>query len=410
MYQLYKLLSFIFYPLVRLLLILRVSKGKEDQFRYKEKLGQYIIKRPEGKLIWFHAASIGEFNAILPIIKSITTHNILVTTVTLTAAKIAESNLPSNAIHQFAPLDCVNIVKKFLKHWQPNLLIWTESELWPNMIALPKANIILLNARLSYKSYSRWKLIKPLANFILTRFNLILAQSQESKILLEKLGAKKVEYLGNLKFTAANFSFDPNEVETIKKQIKDRIVIMAASTHAGEEKMFKEVHISLKSKYPKLLSIIAPRHPERKASVLSDLEGLNTITRSSKKPITPEIDVLLIDTIGEFGLFFRLSEIVFTGGSWHKIGHSFIEPAKLDNLIIFGPNMNNSRELADEFINAKACLFAEKTEKIITIIEEYINTPKKFLTFKTNAKKILDKMTQVQGKIIKKIEPFLDKL
>jgi 3-deoxy-D-manno-octulosonic-acid transferase len=417
MYQIYKLLSLLVYPFVGLLLLWRVYKGKEDSSRYLEKLGFYGKARPEGKLVCFHAASIGEFNAILPIIKSMPEMNILVTTVTLTAAKIAKSNLPNNAIHQFAPLDCINIVKRFIVHWKPDLVIWTESELWPNLIyslssskgdsvgdAVP---VILVNARLSARSFSRWSLVKPLAQFILECFSLILAQSKETQTYLEQLGARHVEYVGNLKFMASNFLFNEKEVNYMKEQVKGRAVLMAASTHPGEEAIFAGVHQNLRLVYPNLLTIIAPRHPNRIKKVLNILKELNVITRSSEDKVTNDTDILLVDTIGEFGIFFRLSEIVCTGGSWTKIGHSFIEPAKLGNLIIYGPNMDNSRELADEFISAGAALYAKDGEELEQVISKYLRDSKDFAQVKNEAVKMVEEMSQVKERVLGRIKPYL---
>jgi 3-deoxy-D-manno-octulosonic-acid transferase len=410
MYLIYQIISFLIYPFLKLLLIIRVAKGKEDRLRFKEKLGFYDVKRPAGKLIWFHAASIGEFNAILPIIKSISSHNILVTTVTITAANIAKNNLPANAIHQFMPLDSIIIVKRFLNFWQPSLVIWTESEFWPNMLTLCKAQKLLINARLSKKSFSKWRLSPKFAKFILDKFSLILAQSIETKEFLEKLGATSVEYLGNLKFLAANFNFDSSELEKLKLKLKGRVILMAASTHEGEELLIEKVHSNLKQKYPELLTIIAPRHPNRLEAVQVTLKEHKFVIRSSGEEISDSTEILLVDTIGEFGLFYRLSHIVCVGGSWKKIAHSFIEPAKLGNLIIFGPNMSNSREVADEFLSKNAAIFADNEKEIEQIIESYIKNPQKFQTITDNAEVIVDKMSQVKDKILEKIRPFIDKL
>ena len=416
MYKLYQLISLLIYPLIKVLLILRIIKGKEDPSRYKEKLGIASVKRPIGKLIWFHAASIGEFNAILPIIQEIdkkyTTINILLTTVTLTSANIAKNNLPHKVITQFMPFDCINIVNKFINYWQPNLVIWTESELWPNMInmAHKQCPLLLINARISLRSFSRWSLVPEFANFILSKFSLILAQSLETKIFFEKLGIKDVLCLGNLKYMATNFIFDENELAKIKGQIKNRIIIMAASTHPGEEEIFATTHSNLKKKYPQLLTIIAPRHPNRTDNVRNILSNLNVAIRSKKQEIDRSTDILLVDTIGEFGLFFRLSEVVCIGGSWKKIAHSFIEAAKLKNLIIFGPNMSNSREVADEFLEKKAAIFAKDQPQIEKILENYIKNPEDFDIFKNHGEQLVDKMSQVKQKILIKIAPYIDKL
>ena len=409
-YKFYQIISFLIYPLTKILLLIRVTKGKEDPIRYKEKLGFTSITRPKGKLIWFHAASIGEFNAILPIIRSLSDKNILVTTVTLTAAKVAKNNLPKNAIHQFMPLDSVIIARRFLSHWQPNLVIWTESEFWPNMLMLCNAKMLLINARLSQQSFAKWNMAKKFAKSLINKFSLIIAQSMETKTYLEKLGAKEVCYFGNLKFIAANFTFNQDELEKLKLQLENRVIIMAASTHKGEEEMFSNIHRKLKVKYPQLLTIIAPRHPDRKQEVLETFTSLEVVTRSSKSKISKNTDILLVDTLGEFGLFYRLSEVVCIGGSWKKIAHNFIEAAKLRNLIIFGPNMNNSREVADDFLEKEGALFALDENAIAKIIDLYIQNPQAFDIFKDNAENIVDKMSQVKDKILKKMSPFMDKL
>ena len=418
MYNIYKFLSFIIYLFICLLLFWRVLRGKENNIRCIEKLGYYKVSRPKGKLVWFHAASLGEFNAMLPVIKSISEeypeNHILVTTVTLTAANVAKHNLPENAIHQFAPFDCINIVNRFLKHWKPNLVIWTESEFWPNLLVLcrEKTKLLLINARLSQKSYYRWSYFRSLAEFVLGSFSLILAQNKETKESLEKLGVKNVIYAGNLKFVAANFAFNKMEAKKIKNQLNNRLVLMAASTHPGEEEMFALLHRNLKQQYPDLLTMIAPRHPIRTEEVLKMLNQmkLEVVTRTSREEISASTDVFLIDTVGELGLFYHLSEIVCTGGSWSKIGHSFIEPAKLKNLIIFGSHMENSREVADDFLNREAAIYAKNGIELEKIILEYIKNPEKFNKFKDNGAKIVDEMNQVKEQVLEKIRPYTNKL
>jgi 3-deoxy-D-manno-octulosonic-acid transferase len=416
MYQIYKFLSLLFYPFIKLLLISRVKNEKEDKIRFKEKLGFTDRVRPEGKLIWFHAASIGEFNAVLPIIKEISNRypgiNILVTTVTITAAKIAECNLPKGAFHQFAPFDCYNIVKRFLAHWKPDLTIWTESEFWPNklMQTAKISKILLINGRLSEKSYNRWKYIPFLARAILRRFSLLLTQNKESKRFIEQLGIKNAIELNNLKFVADNFSFDEKELAQLKEQIGTRPVLMAASTHPGEEAIFAKVQKALK--HEKLLTIIAPRHPIRKNEVIEVLSKykLSFVVRSSKEEIRDKTDVLLVDTLGEFGLFYRLSQIVGVGGSWCKIGHNFIEPGKLNNLIIFGPNMENSREVADLFLEQKAAIEAKTCEKIKEVVDDYIFVPEKYLPYQERAEKLVVEMNKVKEIVMDYINPFIKEL
>ena len=416
MYKIYKIISFLIYPLVIVSLFWRVLRGKENSVRCKEKLGFYRVSRAKGKLIWFHAASIGEFNAMLPVINSISEEypeiNLLVTTVTVTAANVAKHNLPDNATHQFAPLDCINIVHRFLDHWSPDLVIWTESEFWPNLLTLcqKRSKLLLINARLSERSFKRWLHVKSLAKLILDSFSLILAQSKETKVLLEKLGAENVVYAGNLKFVAANFAFNADEARKLKRQLKGRLVLMAASTHPGEEEMFALLQRNLKVKCPNLLTIVAPRHPNRADQVLKSLKQLKleVITRTSKEKIEDSTDILLVNTVGEFGLFFHLTEVVCTGGSWCKIGHSFIEPAKLKNLIIFGSHMDNSREVANEFLERDAAIMAANGVELEKIMTKYIEDPKAFARYKENGAKIVDEMNQVKEEVLEKIRVYVD--
>jgi 3-deoxy-D-manno-octulosonic-acid transferase len=410
MYQIYRFLSWLIYPLVIVLLYLRMIKGKEDKQRFKEKLGRYKIMRPKGKLIWFHTASIGEFNAMLPIINFLALKNqILVTTVTITAAKIAQGNLPENAIHQYMPLDSIICVKRFLKHWEPDLIIWTESEIWPNIILTSKVNKILVNARISARSFKKWQYCKNFAQTILNSFTLILAQSKETQQYIEALGGSS-EYLGNLKFVANNFSYNEVELAAMQEQLKNRKVLMLASSHPGEEEMFKLVHNEVKQQHPQLLTIIAPRHPNRINEVMQSLTGLNIALRSKKDTINSDTDILLVDTLGEFGLFFRISNIVCTGGSWKKIAHSFLEAAKLGKLILVGPNVSNSREVCENFINEKAAIFAQNEQEIVKIVNDYLNNPDDFNLYSHNAEILIEEMGQVKEKIIAKILPFVDKL
>lgn len=416
--KIYYYISFIIYPLVLLNLKLRVMSGKENKLRFREKLGFTDKLRPAGPLIWFHAASIGEFYAILPVIKTIKDSfpsiNILLTGVTITSAEIAQKNLPPGVIHQFAPLDCPNICNKFIMHWKPNLVIWTESEIWPNLLIKAQKNskLLFINARISFKSYGKWLTIKSFAQYILSLFDLILAQSTETKDYLLNLGAKNVECFGNLKFVASNFNYSEGELIDLKNQLADKSIVMAASTHPGEEEMLVGVYKNLKIIYPNLFLIIAPRHPSRAASVLEFLTSakINVITRSSNQKIDSKTDVFLIDTLGEFGLFYRLTEVVCMGGSWSRIGHSIIEPAKLDNLIIFGPNMDNSREVAASFLSHKAATFAKDSDEISNIIKIYLDDKSKFTSYKANAKSLVEKMEQVMPQVMEKITPYIQEI
>ena len=418
MYKIYRFLSLIIYPFLWLLASYRIKINKEESSRVKEKFGFYNKPRPSGKLIWFHCASVGEFYSIIPLLKKITEsypqYFILLTTVTITAADIAKKNLPANCFHQFAPFDSIICVRRFLKHWTPNLILFTESEFWPNMIS--EANsygpIILINGRMSFKSFKKWQYAKKLLSYLLEKFSLILVQSIETQNYFREFTNKNILYLGNLKYVAANFNYNQELLKKLQLLTSSKTILMLASSHPGEEIIFFRMQQNLKIQFPELITIIAPRHINRTLDIITQAKdfSLNLVLRSNYQQIDQATDIILIDTMGEFGLFYRLSSIVAVGGSWQKIGHNFIEPAKLDNLIIFGPNMQNSQELAQEFLKKRASLLAKSPDEITQIVSSYLKQPKKYNEIKNNAISIVAEMDQVQENIFKELKSFLRNL
>ena len=340
-------------PFLPLVLSWRGARGKEDRTRLSERRGLASRERPAGKLVWIHAASVGETNAVLPLIGRILAMGprVLLTTVTVTSAAIAQTRLPEGAIHQFAPVDVPAWIERFLMHWRPDLALVTESELWPGVIAsLAEAAIplALVNARLSKRSFARWRRLGRAGEALLAPISLCLAQSAEHGSRYGALGLAQVKVTGNLKFDVPAPSADPVMFAKLKGEFGARLLWLAASTHEGEESIAGAVHKRLKSRFPSLLTIIVPRHPPRGRAIAQGLsgEGLNVALRSAEDRVQGETDIYLADTLGELGLFYRLAPIAFIGGSLIAHGgQNPIEPVKLGAVSLHGPYVSNFAEV-----------------------------------------------------------------
>ena len=340
-------------PALPLWLNRRVRKGKEDPVRLSERDGVTNTVRPDGKLIWLHAASVGESQMLMPVILRILSENpdfhIVITTGTVTSAELLAQQLPDNAVHQYAPADHPKAVENFLNHWQPDLAIFAESELWPNMIMQAKSRNIplaLINARMSANSIERWgKSGKESGKALLGCFDLILAADTSTANGLSWLTGREVEASGNLKDAAPALLVNKDELKKLKTAIGRRPTWCAASTHAGEEEFIAQAVLDIKTKKPKSLLILAPRHPERAVEVKDILTkaGLNVLRRSSHRMPTEKTDVYLVDVIGKMGLVYSLSKIAFIGGSLLDglSGHNPLEPARLDCAVITGTHISS---------------------------------------------------------------------
>ena len=333
----------------------RLGRGKEDRWRLGERLGEPSEARPEGFLTWVHAASVGELNAVLPLIARLSLAgpktSVLVTSGTVTSARIARERLPAGAIHQFAPLDLPSVADRFFRHWHPDLGVLVESELWPNMIRAAYERSIpltLVNGRLSERSASRWSWAPKAARAVMQSFAVIAAQSQGDADRFLRLGAGAVHNTGNLKFDAPAPKADPATLKRFQAAIGPRPVIVAASTHAGEEALvaqsFGRIRTATETRPP--LLILVPRHPERGDEVAAMLEadGLTVARRTAG--VSPRgADVFLLDTIGEMGLAYRLADLAFVGGSLVPHGgQNPLEPAKLDVPVLHGPHVRAFRD------------------------------------------------------------------
>lgn len=336
-------------PLANLVLRYRAGKGKEDRKRMSERRGRASLARPPGPLVWVHAASVGEFLAVVPLVEAIVLRGfpLLVTTGTVTSAQLAATRLPPEAVHQYVPLDVPRYVQRFLAHWRPNLAIFAESELWPNLIAeLHNSGtpIAVVNARMSERSFRRWSKAKRTIGSLLNRIDLCLAQSELDAGRLSALGAPRVLTTGNLKFDVPAPPADQRIVDGFKAAIGARPIFVAASTHAGEETVIARAHARAQAVHPNLLTIIVPRHPHRgdEAVTAAESAGLNVAQRSKGQQIHPDTRVYVADTIGELGLFYRLAGTVFMGGSLVPHGgQNPIEPAKIGAPVLHGPHVQN---------------------------------------------------------------------
>ncbi|MDA0782270.1 MAG: 3-deoxy-D-manno-octulosonic acid transferase [Rickettsiales bacterium] len=417
--KLYKFLTFIGSPLIDLYLFKRKKTGKEDSKRFPERLGYPAFPRPEGTLVWVHAASVGEALSVLPIIKKLSDSNedtnFLLTTGTTTSAKLIESRLPDKAFHQFVPVDMPLAVRRFLKHWKPDLALWVESELWPNLVTQTgkKCKMILVNGRISDNSYRKWLRYKSLGQQILRCFTLTLPQSKLDAERFEALGAGNVKYFGNIKFDAPALPSDSQKMGELVSQVGERPVWLASSTHENEEVIIANIHKELKEENPNLLTIIAPRHPKRMAEIVKDIKetGLNIAVRSKEEPIEEETDIYIADTLGELGIFYRLVSIVFIGGSLvDKGGQNPLEAARLDCTIIYGPYMDNFKEIKHELEEAEAVICVNNKSDLKNTIEELIKDHERQDELAKSARKLVDEKAGVLDSYVKEINTYLEQI
>ncbi len=378
--KIYNTLITILYPLViKRYIKKRLANGKEDKQRFNERIGRPKLKRPEGKLVWLHGASVGESVSMLPLIHKILENypdaHVMVTTGTVTSADVMNKRLPDRAFHQFIPIDNPIFTTRFVKYWHPDVALWFESEFWPGMLSsIKRKNIplILINGRISNKSFKRWQQFDFISKELLSCFSLCLGQSEEDAYRLQVLGANPTMCLGNLKYAGLPLPVDEEKKQEMVKQIGKRTFWLASSTHDDEELRLSKIHKRLKEKFPDLLTIIAPRHPQRGKEIQDVIEGLGlkTALRSANEKITPSTDIYIADTIGEMGLWYDISKIVFIGGSLIPHGgQNFIEPSRMRDTVIVGPHMHNFTDAMNRAKKADAIIQVTDTlelEEVIT--------------------------------------------
>lgn len=368
----YRLAGSAIYPFVGGYVRWRAKRGKEDPARRRERYGKTSIERPDGPLIWVHAASVGETIAVTPLIDRLASMdiNIVLTTGTVTSARVADERLGDIVIHQYVPLDLKPAISRFLDHWRPDLAIMAESEIWPmTILGLGSRRVpqVLVNGRLSDKSFASWSKRPDLATALFENLAHVIAQSEEDGDRFMRLGARPITVSGNLKVDTPAPPVDAADLRAIRDQIGRRRAWAAVSTHDGEEDIAAGVHQRLASRHAGLLTIIVPRHPERGASLAASLgaRGLNVARRSLGDVITPETDILLGDTIGEMGLYLRLADIVFVGRSLTADGgQNPLEPAMLGAAVLSGRNVGNFRESYDRLIKGGGARFVKDADML----------------------------------------------
>ena len=381
----YKLLTKFAKPFILYHMRKRLRKGKEHPERIQERLGVITKPRPEGMLIWVHGASVGESLSTLPLIKRLQQNfpdaYFLITTGTVSSAHILHQHMSDRCIHQFIPIDLPEVVSTFLNHWRPDLVLWVESDLWPNMLwGIQKSGVkaFLINGRLSDQSYKVWRYVKFFAKSILGAFRHIYAQSVDQASRFKTLEAKSVSALGNLKFSVPPLMFDEQELKALQGAIGARTIFLAASTHEGEEDVVIKAHQILKKTFQNILTLIAPRHPHRADSIeqMIHTHGLDAARRTKGLLPTEKTDVYVCDTLGEMGLFYQLSPVVFLGGSLVPIGgHNVIEPAHFACAILHGPNGQNFQETTDLFERSQAMIKVTSAEEIAAQYTLLIENP-----------------------------------
>ena len=360
----YQLLWVVFSPFLALLFLVRLIKGKEDFKRFKERLGYTQRKRPEGRLIWMHGASVGECLSMLPLIQKLlkedNTLNIMVTSGTVTSANLMQKRLPERAFHHYFPIDFPGFTKRLIRHFKPDAVFWFESEFWPNALYAFKTEhvpLILLNGRISDKSFKRWKKFPFIIKSLLSCFSLTLGQSKENEERLQILGSPLTACVGNIKCASPASPFSKKELNELKQQIGHRPCWCGASTHNNEEEMMADIHLHLKNDFPDLLTICVPRHPNR-AEVIEAMflkKGLRVARRSKGQKITSDTQIYLADTIGEMGLLYQLAPIVFVGGSLIRFGgQNMLEPMYWGKIVFVGPYAFNFRSFMTEGKKQKA--------------------------------------------------------
>ncbi len=345
----------------------RQENGKEDMKRFNERIGKPLLKRPEGRLIWFHGASVGESISMLPLINRLLEiyddAHVMVTTGTTTSADIMAKRLPNRAFHQYIPIDNPAFTARFLRHWHPDLALWFESDFWPAMLSGIKKRgipLVLVNGRISNKSFKRWQQFDFISRELLGCFTFCLGQSEEDAYRLKVLGAKETACLGNIKYAGLPIPVDAEKLAELKRRIGSRPVWLVSSTHHDEEAKIARFIPEIKEAAPELLTIIAPRHPQRGYEVNSavkEISGLSTSLRSAGDEIIPETDVYIADTIGEMGLWYSLCPLVFIGGSLIPHGgQNFMEPSRMRDAVIVGPHMHNFTDAMNRAKKADAII------------------------------------------------------
>jgi 3-deoxy-D-manno-octulosonic-acid transferase len=405
-------------PFVPFVLMERTRRNKEDRTRLGERRGEASRVRPAGPVIWVHGASVGECLSLLPLVEELVTRevSVLVTSGTVTSANVLARRLPEGATHQFLPLDIPLYARRFIDHWRPDLVLFAESEIWPNLIFEASSRgipIVQVNARMSERSFRRWARIPALARHVFSRFDVSLAQSQQDAERLVRLGATRVAVTGNLKYDAMPPPASPVMVSGLEALIGARPVWLAASTHPGEESLVIDAHRLIAKTFPDLLTIIVPRHPERGREVAAMVmrAGMGASLRSQGLLPDSTTDIYVADTIGETGLFYRIAPLVFVGGSLVPHGgQNPIEPAKLGAALLHGPHVHNFEEVYGSIDAADGAMLVDDSDDLAMAVTMLLTDT---ALLRERARRAVDAVQGVGGalqKTVAEIAPYLLKM
>lgn len=405
-------------PVYHLVHVLRRRSGKDDPFRGGERFGVPGENRPEGPLVWVHAASVGETNSVLPLIEELTARGaaVLLTTVTRTSAELAGQRLPERALHQFIPYDSPVFLRRFLDHWKPDLAVTVESEVWPSAFCeLRERSIpfVLVNGRMSARSARNWSLVPSAGAYVFGCLDLCLAQSAADGKRFTALGCRNVTVPGNLKFDAEPPSVSPQELTAFETQMGERPRWLAALTHPGEDETALSAHCQLLASRPDLLLLLVPRHPARADEVASMVEarGLTLGRRSRGDAVSPRTQVYLGDTLGEMGLFYRASDVAFLGGSFADVGgHNPVEATLLDTVIASGPKVPNARPVYSALWEAGAAVRIDAPEGLAEVVGQLLDDPDRRRSMCADAKKIVETGRGALQRTLDALGPFLDRI
>ncbi len=410
----YRALTALIAPLMPLWLHWRKTKGKEDPRRIRERFGFASQPRPEGMLLWLHAASVGEAMSVLHLMAKIRERfpylRLLLTTGTVTSAKLMQQRLPKDVIHQYIPIDTPEAVRRFMRHWKPDVALWVESELWPNLVLTAhryQCFMGIVNGRMSPQSFRSWKRSPSLIRSILSCFNIVFAQSEDDAERFRTLGAKDPYFVGNLKYDASLLPCDESVLLSLRQAIGKRPLWLAASTHPGEEETIAKAHVLLVAKYPKLLTLIVPRHPERGGEITTLLKKTGRVARRSRgEPISADIAFYVADTLGELGLFYRLSEIVFMGGSLIPHGgQNPLEPARLACGILTGPHTLNFAHIYWDMEEIGACRRVADASTLATQTDILLSDPDALAFMQDKVREWMQSKTGASDRILDMLEP-----
>jgi 3-deoxy-D-manno-octulosonic-acid transferase len=413
--RIYRRLSAAVVPLAPALIKRRLKQGKEDPARVGERRGMSENIRPHGPLVWIHGASVGEVLAAAALIEKLRAHKIrvLLTSGTVTSAAIVAKRFPADIIHQYVPYDSPRYVARFLDHWRPGLALFIESDLWPNLILASAARrlpMVLINGRMSPRSFPRWRKFAGTISALLGRFDICLAQSQTDAERFAALGSRNVITTGNLKLDVPAPPADSAKLQRLMTAVRGRPIIVAASTHPGEEELLLKAHRSLAGFFPSLLSVIVPRHPDRGETIarMITASGLQTALRSREELPTATTDIYVADTMGELGLFYRLAGIVFMGGSLVEHGgQNPIEAVKLGASIVHGPHVFNFTDVYEALDGAGGARRADTPEALAKQLGHLLADPAARQSQVAASTQVVEQLGGALERTLTAIEPYI---